>query len=135
MRPAVSLSLLCAIAGAVLLGLVTFCVPINKDLWLFTIKKSDLRLHCGVFGYCVDTKCSRTSLGYTFDRMSVPGTNWSLPNKGALSSDLTYVLVLFPVGASAAYQRLALLSSPSFARLSRSSATLQPRYLLHCSPW
>ncbi|WFD36331.1 hypothetical protein MCUN1_003210 [Malassezia cuniculi] len=97
MRPAISLGLICAIAGAVLLAIATFCAPINNSIWLFTVSTSGIDLHCGVFGYCVDSKCSETSLGYTFDRMSIPGTNASLPNKGALNSDLTYILVLYPV--------------------------------------
>lgn len=97
MRPAVSLGLVCAIGAAVVLGLTTFCAPINKNLWLFSIKLPEVKLHCGVFGFCANAKCSEPSLGYTFDHMSIPGTNKSLPNKGTLITDLTYVLVLFPV--------------------------------------
>ncbi|WFD05107.1 hypothetical protein MVES1_000433 [Malassezia vespertilionis] len=92
MRWGAAIGVLLSLAGVILLGLATFCVPYNNNMWLFAIH-GFVEVHCGVLGYSKGGDPSDHKLGYDIGADAALGVN-----TGSYFKPLTYAFVLFPIG-------------------------------------
>ena len=106
--------LLAVAAAAVLLGLATFGVPINNNYYLLQLGLGQADFHFGPFGYSFNGRDSATKLGY-----DVPRELGEQNPVSSLVHTLSYVLVLYPIGAS--HSLTQPLRSPSWPSSPRCS--------------
>lgn len=88
-----AISLILGIAACILLGLATFCVPVNDNLWLLRAKAAGIDMKFGALGYSLNGADSPTRVGYEMPRIL---GKFSKSTSDFLHT-LTYVLVLFPI--------------------------------------